>query len=101
MNNLAERVKKIRKDKRLTQQQMADRTCTCRSTYRKIEEGLAEPTADFIRNLHYEFGEDYDYLLDGENKLESRIYRNAQRLTYQEMLNLEEGIRLLNKLIGK
>lgn len=77
--NIGERVKKIRKDRNISQKELADKSNVAQQTISNIETGRNEPNADTIRLLAVALGVSQSELLGeefllSEHKLTMREY---------------------------
>lgn len=66
--NYGERLKRLREDKKLSQQQLADRLNINRSTYARYELGQTQPDYETLQRLADFYGVSVDYLFGRENK---------------------------------
>ena len=66
MNLLKEKILELRKEKGLTQQQLADAVGTTKHSIHSWEKGRSEPSADFIISLARFFCVSADYLLGSD-----------------------------------
>lgn len=66
---MKDRIKSIRKELRLTQQQLADRLKISRGTLAGYEVGKAEPSSATIALFEHEFGVDTNWLKTGEGSM--------------------------------
>jgi len=60
------RLKQLRIQYGLTQQEMSDRLCMAQSTYSRYENGISKATTDIIIRIAKEFKVTADWLLDTE-----------------------------------
>lgn len=91
---LSERLKQLRTEKGLTQEQAAKRICVTRSTLSAYENGTRYPSYDVLVSLAYLFGVSTDYLLckeelrfldvSGLNEQEVAVIANMVSLLYSK-----------------
>jgi transcriptional regulator with XRE-family HTH domain len=74
-----ERLRKLRKSKKLSQQKLADKLELSRSAISSWEQGVTEPTIKHIVDLAYVFNCTVDYLLSVDSR------------KYVEVTNLKDG----------
>ncbi|MFV0344125.1 MAG: helix-turn-helix domain-containing protein [Anaerocolumna sp.] len=70
MNNVGERIKKIRKEKNVTQKEFSERVCVTQSYISRIEKGKEMPTDMFIKLTSLEFNVSLAWLRNGEGKMD-------------------------------
>ncbi len=68
LNDFAQRLSALRKQKSLTQQQLADRVQTHVQQLKRYEAGSSQPTLDVIRKLAVALGVTSDQLLFGKDE---------------------------------
>lgn len=85
------RIKQLREEKHLSQQQLADKLSVTQSSVSKYEIGLAEPDTKSIIIMTKLFGVSADYLLGISD---SRINISSSDLKEDEMLILRDFRRL-------
>lgn len=95
MSNFSERLKELRKQKRLTQKGLSDSLGLAESTISMYESGKREPSFDLLDELADYFNVDIDYLLgktDTTTKIEKNIYGDHQ----SNLRHLEDKPELLH-----
>ena len=90
MLNLGEKIKSLRKEKNLTQEQLAKRLWVTKSSVSSYESGLKYPSLDTLIKLAYIFNVSTDYLL-GVNK---KILLDITGLT-------DSQINILNNIVNE
>lgn len=95
----AENLKNIRKNRKMTQQQVADFLKISRSAYNNYEQGSAEPNIQTIKEMSKVFNVSLDILLEKENNLLSSHHQNLLNLINmlsegecQKLNNFAEGL---------
>lgn len=73
MNDFSAKIKTLRKEKKQTQQQIADLLGVRRSTYGEYERGKILPPFDKIKILAEHFGVSVNFFVDGEERETSEI----------------------------
>lgn len=73
---LSEKIRKIREDHGLTQEEMAEKLSVTRQAISKWERGLGYPSIDSLRLLSKEFGVSMNYLLDIGEEEKSKEYKS-------------------------
>lgn len=63
MNGFGQRLRTLRKEKKMTQQQVADRLCLHRTSYTKYEKDESEPSLETVCKLAAMFSVSLDALL--------------------------------------
>ena len=74
------RLKEIRTEKRLTQQEAADLLGCPRYAYARYERGEREPSIDMLIQLAHCFNVTVDYLIGNENHLDMGLTQYEQQL---------------------
>lgn len=64
--SLSERIKKLRNDNKLTQEQFADKMLVSRSVVSKWEKGICYPSIDSLKNMSVIFNVSFDDFLSSE-----------------------------------
>lgn len=67
--SIAERMKRIRRERGLSQERLAEQLNVSRQTVSKWENGLAVPSGDNLNQLGKALGVSVDFLLNGERAL--------------------------------
>jgi len=88
---ISERLKQLRTEKGLTQEQAAKRVCVTRSTLSAYENGTRYPSYDVLVSLAYLFGVSTDYLLCKEE----RRFLDVSGLDEQEVSVIANMVSLL------
>jgi transcriptional regulator with XRE-family HTH domain len=73
----SERLKALRREKRITQQQIADRFGVTKSTVSRWEKGSFEPDTEKLKEIADYFGVTVDYLLGNDENQEIKDKKNA------------------------
>lgn len=73
--DLSEKIKKIREDNNLTQDEMAERIYVTRQAISKWERGINYPSLDVIRLICKQFGVSMNYLLEAGEENKSKEYK--------------------------
>ncbi|WP_379883062.1 helix-turn-helix domain-containing protein [Laceyella putida] len=73
----SERLKALRREKRITQQQIADRFGVTKSTVSRWEKGSFEPDTEKLKEIADYFGVTVDYLLGNDENQENKDKKNA------------------------
>lgn len=73
-NEFGERLKKIRKDRHMTQEELGDKCGACCGTVRSWEKGIQMPNAYYLRGICVALHVSADYLLGIEN------YKNNKKM---------------------
>lgn len=102
-----ENIYRIRKEKKITQQQMAERLGMSRNSYRRIESGDTVLVNDHIVQIADLLEMSPDELLLGDSASDGRKILNEMRVGYAQEISdrnrtissLEERIRLLEDLV--
>lgn len=102
-----ENIYRIRKEKKITQQQMAERLGMSRNSYRRIESGDTVLVNDHIVQIADLLEMSPDELLLGESASDGRKILDEMRVGYAQEISdrnrtissLEERIRLLEDLV--
>ncbi|MEK6452577.1 helix-turn-helix transcriptional regulator [Caldifermentibacillus hisashii] len=89
--NYGERLKRLREDKKLSQQQLADRLNINRSTYARYELGQTQPDYETLQRLADFYGVSVDYLFGRENK------KNLPELTAKDERDIAKRMEKLKK----
>lgn len=66
MESFGERLKRLREERGMTQEELADRLNIARSLLARYENGMRMPTALTVRQMRDILGTSCDYLLTGE-----------------------------------
>jgi len=83
LKEIGERIKKVRKELGLTQEDMAKKLGMSRNSIIRYENGEAVPSRKFLKLLEYEFGINPRWILKGEGEmfLPSDYEKKKQELT--------------------
>ena len=95
---LSERIANLRKEKKVSQEQLAEVLCTSRQAISKWERGDAYPDIDRIKELAIYFNVSIDYLLDydlASSSVNSFIDKIKKCYEEQDFSVSEEDIRLM------
>ena len=95
LNKFAEFIRKLRKEKKLTQEEVADILHVHRTTYVKWEGGTALPLNDSLMMLSEFYGVSVDELLAGERLTKDNVIEVHNKL----LLSLLSKNRKFSKLI--
>lgn len=87
---LAERLLKLRKDNKKTQQQVADYLKITRPAYTAYERGTRHPDYETLEKIADFFSVTTDYLLGRTDKADSYHYENKQQDSLTEIHELAE-----------
>ena len=96
----------LRKEKNLSQREVAKMLSISQGTYNNWENGKTEPSIDGLILISKTFGVSVDYLIDydsekfetkNKSKLES-FYRNVQKLDEDELLSISK---IVERLVSK
>lgn len=71
MSSFSERLKQLRKEKKVTQSEIAKKIGVAKSTYSQYENGHREPNFETLLKLSLFFNVDVDFLLSGKNSIQS------------------------------
>ena len=106
----SEKLKKLRKKKRLTQEQLAEQIDVARTTYSSYEQGRREPDNETLIRIADFFNVSLDYLLERTEaphwtiKEESteldELLRGNEDLTYNAATITEEDRQALDNMIA-
>lgn len=94
-DDIAKRLKEIRIDNRMTQQEMGDLINMAAGSVGALENGLYTPSIDVMKTLKHRLNISYDYLLDGEDKVATSVYLKEENKILREELDR------LKKMIDK
>lgn len=97
IDSINARIKQLRLNNNLTQQEFADKINSTRAMIGQIETMVANPTLNMIINIISNFEITYDSLIDGKEKFEENIIN--QSLLNQEVEFLKKEIELKNEII--
>lgn len=98
MATFSERLKELRKEKRLTVEQLADKLGSAKSTISRYENGKREPKKDFLEMLSSFFDVSISYLL-GETDIKKPNFE--EKIKKDKIDELEEDNKILfDKLKG-
>jgi transcriptional regulator with XRE-family HTH domain len=89
--NYGERLKRLREDRKLSQQQLADRLNINRSTYARYELGQTQPDYETLQRLADFYGVSVDYLFGRENK------KNLPELTAKDERDIAKRMEKIKK----
>lgn len=88
-------LKTLRKQRKITQQQMAERLSITQQAYATYENGTAQPPIDNLKKLADYFDVSIDYLLGRENKSTDLSQDERQLLTYFKQCDVIDQARIL------
>ena len=97
IDSINARIKQLRLNNSLTQQEFADKINSTRAMIGQIETMVANPTLSMIINIVSNFKITYDSLIGGKERLEENIVN--QSLLYQEIEFLKKEVELKNEII--
>lgn len=86
------RLKNLRKEKKLSQQQVADFLCVSNQTYSNYETGAREPDNENLKKLADFFNVSTDFLLDYESTYAYSIYNNDPKAVKLEQTLKKLGV---------
>ena len=97
--SLANRLKQIRKDKELSQQQLADLSNVHISNIGRYERGGANPSAEVLNRIAQSLDVSPDYLINGtlQDKAENSITDNELLIMFKKVEKLPEDKKHLVK----
>lgn len=81
INILPEQLKKLRKQKGLTYEQMGEKVGVNYRTIKRYELGASQPTADILEEYTKKFGVTFEYLYYGEEISDMELYNEFKRLS--------------------
>ena len=89
--NLGEKIKQIRSEKGLSQQELADKLEVHRKTIAFYEQNKTQPPADILQKMASIFEISYDDLLSGESDFSGIVVKDKSLIpTFQEIDNLSD-----------
>lgn len=97
IDSINARIKQLRLNNNLTQQEFADKINSTRAMIGQIETMVANPTLNMIINIVSNFEITYDFIIDGKERLEEDSVN--QYLQHQEMEFLKKEVELKNEII--
>ena len=97
MSEIKDRLKLFRKDKNLTQEDVATQTAISRTYISTIEAGRQDPSFSFVKTLSKTYGLSIDWLLTGEGEM-MRGKGEAESVTTEAVEALSED-RMLEKIV--
>ena len=97
IDSINARIKQLRLNNSLTQQEFADKINSTRAMIGQIETMVANPTLNMIINIISNFEITYDSLIDGKERLEENTVN--QSLLNKEVEFLKKEIELKNEII--
>lgn len=97
IDSINSRIKQLRLNNNLTQQEFADKINSTRAMIGQIETMVANPTLNMIINIISNFEITYNSLIDGKERLEENTVN--QSLLLQEIEFLKKEIELKNEII--
>lgn len=97
IDSINARIKQLRLNNNLTQQEFADKINSTRAMIGQIETMVANPTLNMIINIISNFEITYDSLIDGREKFEENIINQSS--LNQEVKFLKKEIELKNEII--
>lgn len=92
MATFSERLKQLRNEKGLTQQEIADKMGVNRVTYTNWENGIKEPKLDMIVQLATEFNCTLDYLLGTSDVNALEIGKSIEGMSKDEVADLQDKL---------
>lgn len=95
MKKFGENLKRVMKEKGITQQRLADLVGVSRSTISKYVTDTAEPSLDVLCDIAIKLGVSCDYLIKGEEKPQKRIEKKVSKLTVPQILQTQDALDLL------
>ncbi|PWK19448.1 DNA-binding XRE family transcriptional regulator [Arcicella aurantiaca] len=97
IDSINARIKQLRLNNNLTQQEFADKINSTRAMIGQIETMVANPTLNMIINIVSNFEITYDFLIDGKERLEENSLNHS--LQNQEIEFLKKEVELKNEII--
>lgn len=97
IDSINARIKQLRLNNNLTQQEFADKINSTRAMIGQIETMVANPTLNMIINIISNFEITYDFLIDGKERLEENSLNHS--LQNQEIEFLKKEVELKNEII--
>lgn len=97
MSEIKDRLKLFRKDKNLTQEDVATQTAISRTYISTIEAGRQDPSFSFVKTLSKTYGLSIDWLLTGEGEM-MRGKGEAEEVASAAVEALSEN-RMLEKIV--
>ena len=99
MSKFSERFKSLRQSRKLSQQELADRLHTSKSSVNMYERGEREPGLEMLENIADLFNVDMDYLL-GKSQTANMALSNKEKSTPQTERDVlkQKIIELLSQL---
>ena len=97
MSEIKDRLKLFRKDKNLTQEDVATQTAISRTYISTIEAGRQDPSFSFVKTLSKTYSLSIDWLLTGEGEM-MRGKGEAESVTTEAIEALSED-RMLEKIV--
>lgn len=82
MSKFSERFKELRSSRKLSQQELADRLGTSKSSINMYERGEREPGLEMLENIADFFNVDMDYLI-GKTQTANQALENKEKSTPQ------------------
>lgn len=93
--DIGEKIKELRLDANLTQQQVANEIGISRSTLSQYENCLIEPTANVIAKLSKFFHVSSDYILNLEDDFGHKVYDDLQNALTDDERKILNAYRIL------
>jgi len=98
MDTIADRIKKLRKDNKLTQKELGDKVGVHANTISMYEQGNRRVSSDMLNKMSDIFGVSVDFILNGkEDKKEKTIYSSLD----ESLINDEQYLNLTLKNLLK
>ena len=95
---MKDRIRKIRRDLDLTQQEFADRIGIKRNTIANYETGRNEPIDSVVSLICREFGVNEEWLRTGEGEMFEQITEQQKLLKYTGMLLKDKDSAIVNAI---
>lgn len=99
MTNLGEKLRKLRQEKKLSLDDMADATKSSKSYLWELEKGTKNPSAEKLAELAKFFGVTLDYLMDKEEArpidTAQKIFNRVNRLSTEDQEKIDQFIELM------
>lgn len=94
----AERIRHLREQMGMTQEEMAERAGLKLDNYKKIESGENAMSMDSLRGVQSAFDVSFDYLLDGKQDDIEELWQKVN--TYSKEECIEFMVKMIRKLSG-
>lgn len=96
MASLKEKLRRLRQEKKLSLEELAQQIQSSKSYLWELEQGLKKPSAEKLAELAKFFGVSMDYLMDDkDNATASRIFTRVNNLSEEDQKKIESIIETL------